>query len=363
MLHYAVLAFFVSFIASLLVIRLYTRWQGLGERKGPQQFHRRPTPRFGGLGLYLALWLCTALAYIKGDAFFKEFLLLSLVSAPVFLTGLVEDITRSLSAKARLMIIALSSALAFFLLSARVVRLDLPLVDSLLMLLPLSLAFSVFAITGMSNAINIIDGFNGLASMVCFTILMGVAYVSYKLGDYALTTMCVAFAFALLGFFILNYPYGFIFLGDGGAYLSGFVVGVLSVLIVKKHTEVSPWFALLVNFYPVFETFFSIYRRRFIKSVSPSQPDALHLHSLFYKILTKKILGVSEPHIRNPAVSPLIWVLNLLAVVPAVLFWGNTSLLMLFTLLFALVYTMLYWRLLLSKMPTWAKKSRRRVER
>ncbi len=362
MLHYAVLAFFASFILSLLVIRLYARWRGLGERGGPQQFHKGPTPRFGGLGLYLSLWLCIALTYFKGDAFFEEFLLLSVISTPVFLAGLVEDITHALSPKTRLTIIALSSALAFFLLDAQVRRVDLPLVDSLITFFPISFAFTVCAITGISNAVNIIDGFNGLASMVCFTILMGIAYVSYKLGDYALTTMCVTFAFALLGFFLLNYPYGFIFLGDSGAYMSGFVIGVLSVILVRKHAEVSPWFALLINFYPVFETLFSIYRRKFIKYVPLSRPDALHLHSLFYKILTKKLLGVSRSYLRNPAVSPFMWILNLLAVVPAVLFWNNTNLLMLFTLLFVLIYTILYWKLLLSKIPSWAKMNRRRLK-
>ncbi len=350
MLHYAILAFFVSFIICAIIIKLYSR--PLGERDGPQQFHKRPTPRFGGVGLYLALWAAVGLSYLKKDIFANNLLFLTVISFPVFLSGFLEDLTNKLKPKIRFVFMLFSAVLAFFILDVKVVRLDLPYVDSLFTVSFVSFLFTAFALTGITNAVNIIDGFNGLASMVCFCILMGIAYVSYKLGDYYLTTSCVIFASSLLGFFMLNYPFGLIFLGDCGAYLSGFIVGVLSILLVKRHPEVSAWFALLINFYPVYETIFSAYRRKFIKRSSSTQPDALHLHSLFYKILAKKIFGVSNYHLRNNITSTFMWILNLFAVLPAIVFWNKTAVLATFAVLFSMFYTTLYWWLLRYRMPT-----------
>ncbi len=349
MLHYAILTFFISFIVSAIIIRLYSK--PIGERAGPQQFHKRPTPRFGGVGLYLVLVGAVLLSYLKKDIFADSLLLLTLISFPVFLSGFLEDLTNRLKPKIRLIFMLFSAALAFFILDVKVVRVDLPYIDSLMAVTSVSFIFTVLALTGIANAVNIIDGFNGLASMVCFCILMAIAYVAYKLGDYYIVTSCVLFAFALLGFFILNYPFGFIFLGDCGAYLSGFVVGVLSILLVKRHSEVSAWFALLVNFYPVYETIFSVYRRKFLRNQSPAQPDGLHMHTLFYKIITKKILGVSKYHLRNNITSPFVWILNLIAVLPAILFWNNTPVLIGFTILFAVIYTKIYWSLIRYRMP------------
>ncbi|GAB6182712.1 MraY family glycosyltransferase [Thermodesulfovibrio hydrogeniphilus] len=256
MLNYAILTFFISFIINAIIIRLY--FKPIGERAGPQQFHKRPTPRFGGVALYIALLGVVPLSYLKKDIFADSLLFLALISFPVFLSGFLEDLTNRLKPKIRLIFMLFSAALAFFILDVKVIRLDISYVDSLMALTYVSFLFTVFALTGITNAVNIIDGFNGLASMVCFCILMAIAYVAYKLGDYYIVTSCVLFAFALLGFFILNYPYGFIFLGDSGAYLSGFIVGILSILLVKRHPQVSAWFALLVNFYPIYETIFSI---------------------------------------------------------------------------------------------------------
>jgi len=67
----------------------------------------------------------------------------------------------------------------------------------------------------------------------------------------------------IAGFFILNYPHRLIFLGDGGAYFTGFFIALMSILPVKRHQEVSVLFAVLVNVYPIYETSFSIYRKNF----------------------------------------------------------------------------------------------------
>ncbi len=349
MFKFAVLAFFISFFLCTLFIALSKKIQiFLTDHLhiGPQTFHSKPTPRIGGLAVFTGLSVALIIAYLRPEEFYSNYLFLILFSLPVFLAGFIEDLTGKLNPKIRMLFLCVSAILVYFFLNVKIVRVDLPFADKLLQLTAVSLLFTVFALAGISNAINIIDGFNGLASMVSMMILMSIAYVAYKLGDYEITTLCVVSTFALLGFFLLNYPYGLIFLGDGGAYFSGFIIGVASILIVYKHHQVSPWFALTVNIYPVYETFFSMYRRKILRKKPAMSPDALHMHTLFYKIFIKKVFNVDNPEFRNPLTSVFLWIINSFGVVPAIIFWNNTKALMLSSLAFTLFYTFLYWNIL-----------------
>ena len=146
-----------------------------------------------------------------------------------------------------------------------------------------------------------------------------------------------------------------IFLGDCGAYLIGFWVAVLSVLIVSRHEEISPWFAVMVNAYPIFETIFTIYRRKFHHKKSLGHPDGLHLHSLiFRRILNPFHINTEfEWFSANAKTSPYLWILSSLAVIPAVLFWNSTAILIGWLLLFAISYLRLYRRIVIFKTPRW----------
>lgn len=349
MLKYAVLAFFLSFFICLSIIKLSKKLTFFITdhlHLGPQSFHISPTPRIGGIAIFIGIFLSLFIAFLVEEPYSSNFFYLGISCIPVFIAGFLEDLTGKLHPKFRMLLIAFSSGFVFFLLEVKVIRLDLPLIDSLFQIKLFSLMFTIFALVGLSNAINIIDGFNGLASMVSMMILMAIAYVAYKTGDYEITSLCVISSFALLGFFLLNYPFGLIFLGDGGAYLSGFLIGVSSILLVKKHSEVSAWFALMVNIYPVYETLFSIYRRKFLRKRSAMSPDALHLHSLIYQIFIKKFLNLYSPQVRNPLTSVFMWVLNAIGIVLALLFWENTKFLILSSILYATFYTLFYWKIL-----------------
>jgi hypothetical protein len=147
-----------------------------------------------------------------------------------------------------------------------------------------------------------------------------------------------------------------IFAGDGGAYLWGFVLGVLSVLLIERNTTVSPWFPLLLMLYPVWETLFSIYRKKMLRGQSPGEPDGLHFHMMVYKRLVRWMIRDPDAHVRtqrNSMTAPYLWGMTLLTVIPAVLFWSNTTALMLVSLGFVLVYVWLYRRMVHFKSPRW----------
>lgn len=288
-----------------------------------------------------------------------------MASLPVFIGGLVEDISKKVRARVRLSLALCSGALAYYWLGAAITRLDIVGLDWILQFGAVSFLISIFAMAGAANAINIIDGYNGLASVVSAMILAGLAYVSFYLGDRLLLVAAVGMLGAIGGFLIWNYPRGLIFLGDGGAYFIGFMIGALSVLMLARHPQVSAWFPLLLCIYPVFETLFSIYRKKLVRGKSPGAPDGVHLHMLVYKRMVRWAVGSSEARLitqRNAMTSPYLWVLSSMGTIPAVLFWQNQWILMAFVVLFSVSYVELYRRLVLFHMPRWLvlQKKRRR---
>lgn len=343
-------AFFVSLVANLLVIRLsglHGHWSGDHDMEGVQKFHTHAVPRIGGLGLMLGLLAVgCALVYRYSDVG-VPFLLMLVASLPAFLGGLVEDFTKRVGVWARLSLTMVAALLGFWLLNGVLTRLDIPLVDDLLRFGPLALLVTAIAVSGVANAINIIDGFNGLAAVVSMMILGALAYVAFVLGDSLLWMLSAASIGAILGFFVWNYPRGLIFLGDGGAYLIGFLIGEISVLLVARHPQVSAWFPLLLVIYPVFETLFSVYRKKIVRGISPGVPDGLHLHMLVFKRLVRWATGDCSKKLakRNAATSPYLWVLCAFSVIPAVLFWRDTEVLILCVFAFACGYVWLYRRI------------------
>ena len=344
---YLIISFIVSFILCLIFIKLNVFHDS---HEGVQKFHKRPTPRIGGLALYTGLLATGAAFWISGKSFAKEYLLLLLSAFPVFLAGILEDITKKVSPKWRLLAGFISGIMAFFLVSAQVRSVDIPFVDNLLSITAISLVFSAFAFAGVSHAFNIIDGFNGLLAGISILIFSAYAYVSFLHDDYFLLYVSLSLVFVTLGFFFWNYPFGLIFLGDGGAYLLGFMAAVVGTMLTQRHPDVSPWFPLLLVLYPVWETLFSIYRRKFLKDKNPFLPDALHLHSLIYKRLIKFLIGHEVKEFKkNSYTSPFLWFMEFICFIPAVLFWNNTYLLMFFVLTFITFYTWLYFRIVKFK--------------
>ena len=365
---YVLGAFIVSLVVTLLLVRyrrLHVKHTGDADLEGVQKFHARSVPRVGGLSLILAMVVPCVIAAFRDPEIVGGLTLLILASLPVFLGGLTEDITKKVRARVRLTLALCSGALAYYWVGAGVTHLNIIGLDWLMQFTIVSFLISIFAMAGAANAINIIDGYNGLASVVSAMIFAGLANVAFYLGDRLILVAAVGMLGAIAGFLIWNYPRGLIFLGDGGAYFIGFMIGALSVLMLARHPQVSPWFPLLLCIYPVFETLFSIYRKKLVRGKSPGAPDGVHLHMLVYKRLVRWAVGSSEARLitqRNAMTSPYLWVLSSMGTIPAVLFWQYQWILMAFVVIFSVSYVMLYRRLVLFRMPRWLvlQKQRRR---
>jgi UDP-N-acetylmuramyl pentapeptide phosphotransferase/UDP-N-acetylglucosamine-1-phosphate transferase len=306
---------------------------------GLHKIHKTPVPRIGGLGI---------LAGVAAGALFLEqqsqlqWMSLFLVAAlPAFAGGLLEDLTRKVSPYSRLLFAFGAAAVGFFLLDAGVTDLDLPYDDYLFKYEMFAFGFTLFAVGGFAHATNIIDGMNGLAGLVGVAILAAIAGVAWQVNDDTVLHAALIVAAATTGFLLWNYPRGVIFAGDGGAYFLGFAIAELAVLLVHRNSEVSPWFALLVLGYPVWETIYSMYRRKALHGRSPAEPDGLHLHTLVYRRLIRK----GGPVARSAFTTLYMLVLALFTVVPAWLFWDETWILQTYAAGFACIYLWLYWRI------------------
>lgn len=296
---------------------------------GPQKYHTEPTPRIGGIEVMAGMLAAGGvMLYSEALPAEREFGLLILAAVPAFLGGLVEDVTKRVGVIERLLLTMLSGAVAAWLLGAILGRLDVPGLDRLLHWFPFAVVFTSFAVGGIANSVNIIDGYNGLAAGFSLIVLAGIAYVAFLSGDELVFESAVVLGGAVCGFLIWNWPGGRIFLGDGGAYLLGFMLAELSVLLVLRNPGVSPWFPLALLSYPVVETFYSIFRRRFMQGRSPGQPDNQHLHQLIHD--TVVVAGARSRGIRlqaifaNSMVAKYLWLPTAVTATISCLVWDTT---------------------------------------
>ena len=273
-------SFIVSLIVGLIVVHLTSKHNyfiDYSHSDKPQNFHTNCTPRAGGIGILVGTILTVL------SVFGVQFIL-SVILA--FASGIFEDFHNSLSAKLRLFLQIIAAALAIWLTGAVVTYLGLGIT------LPYwaGVLFSLFAIVGMMNAINMIDGFNGLASGMILIILASFSIIAYQHQNEELLFIISIVFGATLGFFVLVFPLGKIFLGDGGAYMLGFIVAILGIFLAGKYENVSPWYIVSIFIYPVWEVLFSIARKLSI-GLSPMKPDSNHMHMLVHRQITQ-----NNPH-------------------------------------------------------------------
>ncbi|WP_027015174.1 MraY family glycosyltransferase [Comamonas composti] len=344
----------VAALASLLTcfaLVLTKSWHGsfsMDWTSGVQKMHTKPTPRIGGIAIAVGV-LAGYAASSHGQAAAEKRAILSailLAGLPAFIFGLLEDVTKKVSVKVRLLATMASGVLGWGITGTSLTHVDIPGIDWLLSFTLISVLFTAFAVGGVANAINIIDGFNGLTAGTALIMLTAFGLIARQVGDIPLAFTSLIIAGAVLGFFLVNWPRGKIFLGDGGAYFLGFTLAWIAVLLPERNAAVSPWSSLLICSYPIIEVAFSIFRRKFLREGYPAtQPDAVHLHTLANKRWAKKIFSNSSKTTQNGLTSPFLWVYALLPCSAAIVFYDSK----IFTLL-SLIVSISAYLLMYSKL-------------
>ena len=308
-----VLGFIIALLISYLLTPLIqSRAQKLGvlDKPSKRKIHSTPVPRLGGVSIYASIFL-TSLVFIAAYWHYKisvigTFSLLGIFAGGtiIFFLGLLDDI-EPLPAIYKLFIQIMAASIAWY-LGIRIVHVINPFYHADFGLFSLSVGDQYFHfgrlisylitliwIIGITNAINLVDGMDGLAtgiSLISAIAIWSVA-VDYRISQPGGALMSATLAGALLGFLRWNFNPARIFLGDSGAYLTGFVLACLSVsCVIKKvaFAAIAPVLFLLFAL-PIADTLFAIIRRT-INKKSIFDPDKGHLH---HRILA---FGVSQKY-------------------------------------------------------------------
>lgn len=313
---------------------------------GVQKFHTHPTPRVGGVGIYLGLVMAWAL--VANPAVRQILGVILLAGLPALLCGLLEDVTKRVGVLPRLLATMASGILAWMLCGVALTRVDVPGLDQVIAVPLLGVLFTAFAVAGVANAINIIDGFHGLASGTTVIALLAMAAIACRTDDAPLAVASLLAAAAVVGFWLVNYPWGKLFLGDGGAYFAGFAVGWIAILLPMRNPEVSVWSGLVVCAYPVIEVLYSVVRR-YRRQQSPGAPDSRHLHSLIKTEVIRKKLPRTNRELQNAAVSPFVWFFSAVPALAAIAFYNHSGWLAGILLASVVLYHVAYQRLAKSR--------------
>jgi UDP-N-acetylmuramyl pentapeptide phosphotransferase/UDP-N-acetylglucosamine-1-phosphate transferase len=337
--------FLASFLLCIVVV-LTKRLHGafsMDPTDGIQKFHSAPTPRIGGIPIVSALFLVLILD--KSNTEFKALLAPILFAGmPAFLFGLAEDLFKQIGVVQRLLATMASGLLAWYLTDYSLSRVDIWGVDTLMQFTFLSVIFTAFAVGGVANSINIIDGFNGYASLTCTFAFIGFAMIAVQVGDKNLAFVSLILAACVWGFFCVNWPFGKLFLGDGGAYFLGFALAWIAVLLIERNTSVSAFSALLVCILPVTEALFSIFRRK-VRNKHPGKPDSLHFHSLLQRRYASKWFVRCTSLTRNSLVGVLMGLNSLFSAMIANFIYDTTIYCVIASLLFATGYVTFFARM------------------
>ena len=327
----------VSLGAAVMVVatqRWHAAWTGDFEDSGVQKHHRGSPPRVGIVPILLAvlvgLYFLGTVADAEHSGTYNLLLGIVLASVPVVALGLADDLTKRVPPKVRLAGAAVAAVLGMMLFDNFVTRVNIPGVDTLVQFAPVAVLLTVLMVAGFTNAMNIVDGLNGLSSGLAVLMLTATGFVAASVGDAVVVNLCLVLAVAILGFMLLNFPRGLMFLGDGAAYFIGFALAQIWILLLARNAEVSTWFVVAVAAHPTMETVFSMYRRRIHRNRGGAftAADRLHLHSLVYR---RRMLGMlrrlpwMESWVPNAAASAMLLAFGALPMTAASLAPQNTA--------------------------------------
>ena len=239
--------------------------------------HKTPVPRLGGLALVVGfLSVALSVALLAPQAFDEALKPWGVIggSVAMFLLGFWDDL-KPLGAKRKLFFQVLIAAIVYF-SGLRISQFKLPFLDASIDLHVWGFFITVGWLVAMTNLVNLIDGVDGLAGGICLMLMALLAYVGYESGMVGL--LAAGMGGALLAFLRLNFPPARIYMGDGGAYFLGFLIGITAIVKSQKGSVaaalVAPLFVLAL---PIVDTALAILRRG-TSGLPIFRPDRKHIH-------------------------------------------------------------------------------------
>ncbi len=282
-------SFILALVSVLGVIRLCEKYDIL-DYPGLHKRHKRPTPNLGGAAIFISFWLVlTGLVHFKPGSVAEitnPFPFIIGGGVIIFLLGVIDDL-HPLRAKHKLAL-EMMVGLILYLGGLKADWLSIPGFGSA-SLGHFSAVITILWVVGLTNAINVIDGLDGLASGVSFIAAVSMAIIGFLFGISSVVAISLTLAGAILAFWFFNRHPAKIFLGDGGSLLIGYIFAFISLIVpIKSFTAAALFLPLMVLGVPLIEIG-STFLRRFAAGKDVMKADRRHIfHYLAYLGLSQR---------------------------------------------------------------------------
>lgn len=264
-------SFLVAILLTPIVIKLAFKI-GATDRPNHRKVHTNVMPRLGGLAIFASFII--GILIIQPDSSYH--LPIVLGSIVILLTGMIDDI-KEISPKVKLLGQIIAALIVVVMGDITVSYINLPFGLGTINFGIFSIPITMLWIVGVTNAINLIDGLDGLAAGVSTIALFTIAGMAMVMGNAYVMVIALILAAGSLGFLAFNFHPAKIFMGDSGALFLGYMISVLSLLGFKNVTFISLIIPIIILGVPISDTFFAIIRR-LVNKQPLSAPDKSHLH-------------------------------------------------------------------------------------
>jgi len=264
-----VLCFLLS-VAITPLVKKFAIAIGATDKPDPRKVHQKIMPRLGGLAIYISF----IIGFLALGLLNRETLPIIIGCTIIIITGILDD-KFTLSAKVKLLgqIVA---AIIVVMNGVVIQFINLPF-GGMIEFGIFSIPITILWIVGITNAVNLIDGLDGLAAGVSSIALITISGMAFLKGDLFTFSLGMILLGSTLGFLVHNFYPAKIFMGDTGALFLGYMISILSLLGFKNVTILSLIVPIIILGVPISDTFFAIIRR-FLNKSPISAPDKSHLH-------------------------------------------------------------------------------------
>ncbi|EQB38105.1 MULTISPECIES: glycosyltransferase family 4 protein [Virgibacillus] len=307
----ACLTLLFSLIITPIIIK-FSKKLNATDKPNVRKVHKAPIPTLGGLAIFISFLL--GLLILQPTSTYHFAIIIG--AFLIIVLGFFDDIT-DLSAKFKFIIQIGIACIVVFGGGLHIEFVNLPFGGQIEFGFMSSL-ITVFWIVGVTNAINLIDGLDGLAAGVSAIALFTIAGMAVSMGDVYVATMALILFFSIVGFLRYNFYPAKIFMGDTGALFLGYMIAVLALLGFKNVTIISFIIPIFILAVPISDTLIAIIRR-YVNKQPLSSPDSSHLH---HRLLH---MGFSHKHTVL-----FIYALSTMFSLAAILFsmttvWGSVA--------------------------------------
>lgn len=272
-----IVSFAFTFATTPLVRRLAFKIGAIDIPKDNRRMHKKPTPRIGGLAIIFGFTVAT-LCFAQPS---RQLYGTLAGAAIIAVMGVIDD-CKNLPAKLKFVIQIIAALVVVFAGDIKIDVFTNPnfLSDNPYWVLPewLSVTLTVIWIVFITNAVNFIDGLDGLAAGVSAIMSISLVFISIRVGEYSIAILGIALMGSCFGFLPFNFNPAKIFMGDTGSTFLGFMLATLSIQgVFKSYAVISFAVPLLILGLPLFDALFAMIRR-ILRGQSPMTADRGHLH-------------------------------------------------------------------------------------